>query len=854
VGLPLVLLGLLFTGGLPSSATGATFEIPPEGFTVGLLDAEGNPEHLAGSHPDLRIDFALTVEESSVRDLAFELPPGLGMNALAVPGCAREVVAAGEECPPQSQVGSFETVLSGGAKTTLPLFALEPPPGQPLMIGTKPGFNLPASTELRPSDFGITVKVSDLPREAIAKGHLELWGIPADHQEGTGIPRRALLSAPTACGPLSFGFQARSWEEGALWLSTTTETEPLTGCESLRFEPRLGVHLSNPVIDAPTGMRTEMSMPEEGDPDERAQAQIKDVSIQMPAGIALSPGGAANLTACSDAQLDLAGSAEAHCPQSSRVGSIELVSPAIDGAMIGTIYMGDEKPGQRFRVFVVAPAAGITVKFVGVLQISAASGRSSTVLQGLPPLSISRMAMSFDGGPQALFATPLTCGVVSAAAKFDSYGGGPPVEASAGATVGADPGGAPCAATAPFSPQLLTTASTHRAGQLTTFSSIVRRRQGEQLPRKLSTTTPAGLSASLGAIQLCSASAASAGACPATSRVGSVIAEIGSAPSTATLRGGLYFTGPYRGAPFGVLMTLPAVIGPFNLGSISTRGTAELNPRSGRLTVSMDRLPGSFEGIPARFRSIELDMDRPGFIRNPTSCAPHSTDAQLEAEGGATATLSSAYEVRGCKGLGFGPMFRMALVGGGELHKGGKPGMRVAVSLHPHEANLRTIEMSLPPALEFALGGIEEICSHRDAASGSCPSGAMIGSVRSRSPLLKKPLKGAIYVAQPRGDGQPDIWTHFSGEGLEVNMRGRSLIRDGSPVLELTGLPDIPLSSFAMRLRQGSQGAITLASRPCVGSKRRHFGADVAAAGQNGARRAFRVGIAMKARCASRSE
>jgi hypothetical protein len=850
-GLLLVIFGLLSVAGPIPAARAAEFEIAPEGFSARLLDPEGRPENLSGAHPDLRIDFALEVEETAPRDLVFGLPPGFGMNARAVPQCGRQVVEAEEECPEQSQIGTFETVLANGAKTELPLFELEPPAGQPITIGTKPAFDLPVTTELRPSDFGITVRASDLPQEKITEGHLELWGVPADHQGEAASLRRALLSAPTACGPLSFTFQARSWEEESPWLSASSETEPLTGCEDLRFEPKLGIHLSNPEVDAPTGMQTVMSMPEEGDPDELAQAQIKNVAVEMPSGIALSPGGAAALTACSDAQLGLGSGAEARCPQSSKVGSVELSTPAIEGVLTGTIYLGEEKPGERFRVFVVARAVGTTVKSVGALRVSPTTGHLSTVLEGLPPLSLSRMAMTFDGGPEALFATPLTCGAVSASARFASYGGGPPVEASGSAAVNTGPGGSPCSAP-PFSPQLLTTSSTSRAGHLTTFSSIMRRRPGEQMPSRFSVTMPAGLSAAVNAVQLCSEADAAAARCPQASRVGSVVTVIGSAPGTATLHGGLYFTGPFGGAPFGMAVQIQARLGAFDLGTISMRGAGAVDPRTGRLTISMDQMPESVEGVPVRLQSFQMDMDRTGFIRNPTSCAANSTDAHLVAASGASADLSTPFPVRGCRRLRFRPAIKLALVGRRELRKGGRPGLHVALRLRRHDANLRTMRLSLPAALEFAPGGVEEICSRYDAVRGKCPSGSRIGSATIQTSLLKKPLNGAIFVAQPRGDGLPDTWTRFRGEGIEVNMKGRSVVEDGRLVIDMDGLPDIPLSSLTMRLRQGSQGAISLGGRPCSDGNPRPLGADVAMVGQNGGRRSFRAGIAIKARCSSR--
>ncbi len=850
LGLSLVVLGLLLFAG-QTSAAAAEFGIAPEGFTVRMLDAEGNPEDRAGAHPDLlQIDFALNLEGSEARDLAFELPPGLGLNAAAVPACPRALVEAEEECPASSQVGSFEIVLSGGASTVLPLFELEPLPGQPGAFGTKPSFSLPVKTELRPTDFGINVEVSDLPQEPVAEGHLELWGVPADHQEGTGIPRRALLSAPSSCGPLAFGFRARSWDEGSPWSEATAETPPLTGCESLAFEPGVQMRLSNPVADSPTGLTTDLSMPEETAAEELAQAQIKDVSIEMPAGIGLSPGGAAGLSACSDAELGLGNGAAPRCPPSSKVGVVELASPAIAGALAGTIYLGTEKPGQRFRVFVVASAAGIPIKFVGTLQVAPGSGRISAVLQNLPPLAINRIGIGFDGGSGALFASPLACGTANAVVGFTPYGGGAPVAVSSGVAVAPLPPATACTAPS-FSPQLVTAATSRRAGHETSFSSTVRRRQGEQLPSRLSFTLPAGLSARLGAVQACPPAAVAAESCPDSSRIGSLLAEIGSGSSTAALRGGLFLTGPYRRAPFGVLIEIPAAIGPFDLGSISLRGGAELDPRSGRLIVATDRLPASVEGVDVRFQTIELDLDRPGFLRNPTSCSASATDALLEAQEGASARASSPFRARACKQLGFKPTMRIALVGRKQLHRRGRPGLRATVRLRPGDANLRALKMSLPPALAFSSGGLGEICSRADAIDGRCPAKSRIGSASATTSLLGEPLRGSLYVAQPNGSGLPDIWVTLSGGGIEVNLKGTGVSRHGRFVIDLGGLPDIPLSSFVLKLRPG--GAISLAAPPCRGDRPRHFAAPVAIAGQNAARRAFQAQVGLGVHCTAGS-
>ena len=159
---------------------------------------------------------------------------------------------------------SVEIALSGGSKAKLPLFELEPQSGQAISFGSEPSLELPLRSEIRPGDFGVTLRANDLPQEPVTGGTFELWGIPADHQEGTGLPRRALLTTPSTCGPVIFKFRTRSWQEGAPWLNASADTgAPLSGCEELDFDPKLELQLSNPVADSPTGMRMDLSMPEE---------------------------------------------------------------------------------------------------------------------------------------------------------------------------------------------------------------------------------------------------------------------------------------------------------------------------------------------------------------------------------------------------------------------------------------------------------------------------------------------------------------------------------------------------------------------------------------------------------------
>ena len=101
--------------------------------------------------------------------------------------------------------------------------------------------------------------------------------------------------------------------------------------------------------------------------------------------------------------------------------------------------------------------------------------------------------------------------------------------------------------------------------------------------------------------------------------------------------GKAYITGPYEGAPFGVDVVVPAVAGPFNLGIEVVRSKVEVDPTTAQLTVVSDPFPTILDGIPLQLQHINVTVNRPGFVFNPTSCEPMKLTGELESSEGATA-------------------------------------------------------------------------------------------------------------------------------------------------------------------------------------------------------------------------
>jgi hypothetical protein len=837
---------------LEPAAAQAGLELEPGSVTLEVVDATGSPETRAGAHPD-RLLQAFRLEDTGgasedIRDIVVEFPPGLSGDLNAVPFCPRVAInRVFGFCPSPSQVGRL--LAPGGSFVTL--HSVQPGPSEAVAFAAPAaGTPIMFAGRLRSGDQGLVLHLKNLERSNL--GNLmdlaiELWGIPADRQEGTSIPRRALLTLPTRCdaAPLSVTLKVRTWQQPDRWMSESGDTgHALADCESLNFEPRFGFALDDSRADAPSGARIDVVVPQNDDPDGRATSLVNDVSIEMPAGVTVSPGGTAGIEACGDTQFGLNGDGEPACPAASRVGSVEMDSVSQTEPTAGAIYLGQERPGERFRLLIAASAPGAVVKFAGSMRADPKTGRLTTALHDLPQAAFDRMTLRFEGGPRALLATPLTCGPAPASARLIPNSGGPPVERIEAVGVAA-PGGGACAGPQPFAPSFTGGSTDARAGRPTSFTTTVRRQDGEQLPARLAIALPPGLSAGLGTIVLCSGAQAQAGSCPAGSRVGTAVAELGPGDDPARMEGDVYLTEPYRRAPFGVAFVLDGAIGPFDLGTLVVRGALRIDPLSGQVRIEMDALPTIFEGVPIRFQAIGLDLDRPGFMHNPTSCAPSRARASLRSTAGATATPSTRFGLRGCIDLPFRPGFSVALGGGEEQLRGdGKPALRMSMRMPAGGANLRSIEVRLPRLLQLDPSGPRALCPRRRALAGGCPPNSRIGTATARTPLLGQPMDGFLYLVQPKGDGSPDLWAALSGQGLKVNLRGTAASVDGRTETRFAALPDFPLESLRLRLSGGGNGMLKLSEAPCG-----RLVAPTELGGQNGARRTLRARVAVPSTC-----
>jgi hypothetical protein len=786
----------LLTAALMPAVGAAEFGILPGGVEVKTLDSAGDPDTRAGGHPDRLVvgfDFVST-EGSAARDLLFEFEPGLTGSPIATPVCSRAVFEL-EDCPDETQVGVFVGNFVGGEESfSEAVYNLQPAPDQLALLGFHPLWLTELEMSLRPDDLGLNISTDDMVQLPYANGYMELWGVPADHNGSSD--RAAFLTTPTECGPMNFVLRARSWEIGAPWVSEPVESPPFTGCESLPFEPSLGLQLSSPSPDTPTGAKINLNVVEHADPDGTAGANMRDVHLDLPPGLTLSPAGVEGRQPCADGQFGLGTESAVTCPFHSRVGTVEVSTPQLGETLVGSMYLGQEKPGERFRLFIYASARGVEYKALARLAAEPQTGRLSTELNGLPQFAVDRISLDFEGGPRGLLATPLPCGPATARARFVPTTGGGAVESAASVQIGGS-----CPGTPPFRPITAAGGTDLGAGGSTGFALTLTRQQGEQLPGKYAIKLPPGLSANLTAVDACPSAVAARGTCSAPSKIGSAIAEVGSGPNPAKLLGSVYLTGPYDGAPFGLSIVFKAAIGPFDLGTLNVQATLRIDPQNGQVSLG-HLLPSVFEGVPVRFRTLGLDLPR-GFLVNPTSCEPKQLNTTVYSVDGRASSGSVPFNVGGCDSLRFRPKFSAAFNQRGRNVK--RPELSFAVKTAKGDANLKRFKIKFPRLLKFHNSAVQEVCPRGAALEERCRAGSRVGTGTALSPLIRGPLTGPVYLVQPKDrKDSPDLWTNVEGMGVKLQLRSESVERRGQLTTELVDIPDLPLSSFAMRVSGGS--------------------------------------------------
>jgi len=871
-------LALMGVWAAPAGAEDEFDKFAIESISASLTDRQ------AGAHADMTIGVVLTrkgnAPYANAQNIKIELPPGVIGNPQAVPRCTAEQLGSGPEtsaCPFDSQVGMsvVRTTQPFANVYTEPVYNMVPPTGTDIVA--RFGFiaaAYPTFVNLRidPTDYSVIATAEGLPSvTGLSEAITTIWGVPAAdvHDEDRITPEEALhggapaggrsvstpekpfLSNPTDCSmDREVTVVARSYQLPDQPSTKSTAFPQISGCGKLNFEPSFITQLTNPEAAAPSGLNTELTIPQDEAPQSLSTSTLKSARVTLPEGFAINAAAADGLDACSADQVGYGKNVEANCPDAAKIGSIEADVPALADTLHGSVYQRTPEPGRLFGLWVVADEQGVHLKLPARIETNPVTGQLTTVfdgiatLGGLPQVPVASLKLNVFGGPRAPLSTP-GCGTYLTDYSFVPWSGKAAVEGKAEmqVTQGCGKGG--------FSPQLSAGSQNSAGGQFSPFSFTLTRADGEANPQKIALHMPQGLLAKLGGVPLCPDAGAATGACPADSRIGSLTASsgVGGAPLWIPQPGktptAVYLAGPYKGAPYSVVSVVPAQAGPFDLGLVVNRAAINVDPETALATIVTDPLPQLLEGVPIAYRTIHVDVDRPNFTINPTSCAQKKITATVTATNGAVAEPSDGFQATGCSKLAYTPKLKLTFVGA--TKRSGNPAVKAVLTQKPNQANSKAVTVILPGSQFIDNSHISNPCTRVQFAAEACPPKSILGNVSAVSPLLDKPLKGKVYFRSNGGDRElPDLVADLRGQ-IRVTVVGFIDSVNGRVRTRFLSVPDAPVTKFNMNLFGGSRGLIENSQDLC--KRKRHVELHFKA--QNG--RTLDANPAIKIKCGKKS-
>jgi hypothetical protein len=817
----------------------------------------------AAGHPDFGItDFEFNYREGAlgkkepegkVKDVRVDLPPGLAVNPEATAKCSEKELNE-LNCPEATRVGEDEATGTA-LGVTFPaehfnVYNMERKLGQPARF----------AVELK----SLALKLAGLQGHIYLEGGIS-WHHEAEKSESSGVPTgdyheyfkieniaeepeivesrlifsgvvngHAFLTLPSTCAakPVTY-LHVDSHEEPGHWLPAANQTPvAATGCDSLAFNPTLSLAPETTQSDAPDGATATLHVPQAtNEPSKPNSPDVETAVVTLPEGMTLNPAAAHGLVGCSTAEFE--GGA---CPSASSVGTFSVNAPGIPpGALSGGVFVGspeaDQGPesGRMYRIFLVGetpqPAGqhieggeyGVGLRLEGRVSANSSTGRLTATFTDAPQVPVEDLKLHFNGGARAPLANPLSCGAIAPAVAITPYGGEPAKAAgTTGFTVDGNGAGGPCPL--PFSlVQSLTPQSPANAGGYDAASFGLARASGQQYLSKISTTLPPGLIGAIPSVPLCPEAEANAGTCAATSQIGTVTVAAGAGSEPYVFTGRAYLTGPYAGAPYGLSVVVPAVAGPYDLGEVVTRAGITVGLYSGRITVTTT-LPSIVGGVPLRLQSLNVSVNRPNFLFNPTSCAPLATESVLTSTFSASQSLSSPFQVGDCGALAFKPT--VSASSSAHTSKLGGASLEIKVGEVAHQADIQEMQLQLPPQLVARLTTLQKACLAAEFETGpppgTCKSTARVGTATVKTPVLPDPLKGDAYFVSHGAASFPDLDLVLQGDGVEVVLVGHTHIaRSSITTSTFESLPDVPISSAVVSLPTGSSSAVTANGALC---------------------------------------
>ena len=825
----------------------------------------------AGSHPDLTTYFALKGpgHPESAKNVVFNAPSGIFGNPNAITRCSAADFSL-NECPVNSQAGiiTIWANYEGDPEKllgTAPVFDMVPQAEETARFQfLAPTVNIPIAVpvEVRTADdYGLRFSVAEITQLIpLRAAKLTIWGMPAlpthnsqrflkgsdsspsacpgseDTSCGkTGatpsIPVKPLINYPSLCSgeALVTELDVQSYQSPDVSSHLESEYPPVTGCEKLTFKPVLTTSITTMQTDSASGLNLHFQVPQVlGFTPTPSQA--KAVIVTLPEGLTVNPDAADGQTMCTDAQARFDSEERGECPDQAKIGTVSLGTPALDGPLVGSIYIGEPKPGDQYRLFMILSGFGINAKLVGSVQPDPKTGQLTARFEDLPLVPFDSYDIHLFASDRGLMATPTHCTLYRVEALFVPWNHKLANQASEGFFgLGSGPEGALCpSAVRPFEPRLVAGASNPLAGNYSSFHLKLDRDDGDQFLGDLTFRMPPGFTGNLRGISYCPEQAIAAAAqnsgkaeqavssCPAASQIGTtnVAAGPGSHPFHAV--GKMYLAGPLKGAPLSLVAVTPALAGPYDYGVVVVRVALHVDPQTAQVFAASDTMPQIVGGVPIRMRSIQVNIDRPKFTINPTNCSAMSIDSQGIGDQGTITNFSSFFHAVNCSTLPFKPEMRIRLLGNRKsARRSRNPELRFDLRTRAGDANIKSISVTLPSAFEIDQRHLGNICSEKELSENRCAGRTPIGEASTTTPLLDQPLRGPVYAVSGSG-GLPRLAFILDGQVRLVPRADTRTVGHGKIKTTVPVVPDAPVGHFRLNVFGGKTGYLINTTDLCV--------------------------------------
>ncbi len=441
------------------------------------------------------------------------------------------------------------------------------------------------------------------------------------------------------------------------------------------------------------------------------------------------------------------------------------------------------------------------------------------VFKNLPQLPFDEYGIHLFASNRGVLATPTRCGIhVTETDLFPWNNLLPDQKSLFGVSIDRGPGGALCPGERrPFHPRLEAGTSNSQAGGFSDFHLKLDRDDGDQFLRDLNFTMPPGLTGSLRGLTYCPEASIAAAAqragraeqavhsCPDSSHLGTTNVAAGPGSHPFHAYGDIYLAGPLKGAPLSLVAITPALAGPYDYGVVVVRVAINVNQLDAHVVATSDTVPAIIGGVPIRMRSIQVNLDKPNFMINPTNCVPMSVNSQGIGDQGALTDFASYFQAVNCANLPFAPKFAVTQLGGAkQTRRAANPALRFELTTRPGDANIASIAVTLPSAYSIDQRHLGGICSEKELVDSKCAGKQVIGTASTATPLLDQPLSGPVYAVSG-GGGLPRLAFLLNGQ---VSLVPRAESKSAPNGLKTTVgvVPDAPIGHFVFNLSGGKHG------------------------------------------------